>query len=134
MAPSFEEFMPERETASNDYIRGDTTALRAMLTGQDPATFMSPDGSIVVGAAPAARAQIDGATAFGPTSTGRFEVLNSGSDGDLAFWTGRQIASMDINGRDLPVPMTLRTTEVFRREDGAWKLIHRHADMADPHD
>lgn len=134
MAPSFEEFMPEREAASNDYIRGDPTALQGMLTGQDPATFMSPGGDITVGADAAAGAQVDGATAFGPGSTGRFEVLHSGSSGDLAFWAGRQIVTMDVKGRDTPVPMTLRTTEVFRREDGTWKLIHRHADMTNPRD
>ena len=37
-----------------------------------------------------------------------------------------------FNGRDEPVQMVLRTTEVFRREDGEWKLVHRHADLAPP--
>ena len=41
--------MRERDAASNDYIRGDTTTLRDMLTGQDPAPFMSPGGDLTVG-------------------------------------------------------------------------------------
>jgi ketosteroid isomerase-like protein len=27
-----------------------------------------------------------------------------------------------------PTPLDLRVTEVFRRADGEWKLVHRHAD------
>jgi ketosteroid isomerase-like protein len=27
-------------------------------------------------------------------------------------------------------PSTLRVTHVYRREDGDWKLVHRHADRA----
>jgi ketosteroid isomerase-like protein len=132
VAESFEDFLRRREAASNDYIAGDPAALQMMLTHLDPATFMPPSGAIVEGAASAAQAQVGGAAAFGPRSTGHFEVMNSGSSGDLAFWTGRQVASMDIRGQDHPVEMVLRTTEIFRREGGEWKLVHRHADAAPP--
>jgi ketosteroid isomerase-like protein len=134
MTESFADFLRRREEASNAYIAGDATALAAMLTTTDPATFLPPNGAVVEGAAEVAEAQVGGAAAFGPGSTGHFEVLGSGASGDLAWWTGRQVARMDVRGREEPVDMVLRTTEVFRREDGAWKLVHRHADVAAPPD
>ena len=66
-------------------------------------------------------------------SRGRFEVVQSGSAGDLGFWTGVHQAEMSIEGRDGLVPMVLRTTEIFRREKGALKLVHRHADFLKQH-
>ena len=27
-------------------------------------------------------------------------------------------------------PVTLRVTHVYRREDGEWKIVHRHGDLA----
>lgn len=125
----FDQFMRQRAAASDCYIRGDAGALAELLTDRDPATFMPPSGAMIEGAATAADAQLAGAVAFGPDSIGHFEVLNSGSSGDLAFWAGRQVAEMNVVGHGQPISMTLRTTEVFRRENGRWKLVHRHADI-----
>jgi ketosteroid isomerase-like protein len=27
-------------------------------------------------------------------------------------------------------PITVRVTHVYRRDDGAWKIVHRHGDLA----
>lgn len=33
-----------------------------------------------------------------------------------------------VVGQDKAAPMALRVTHIFRKEEGTWKLVHRHAD------
>ena len=125
----FEAFMKAREAASNQYINGDATPLLDMVTDHDPATFFPPSGDRVAGADAVTKSHERGAQGFASGSSGRFEVLASGASGRLAYWTGVQHADVRLKGKDGPVSMQLRTTEVFRFEHRDWKLVHRHADV-----
>jgi ketosteroid isomerase-like protein len=127
--PSFQDFLRTRERISNDYINGHPGPLKDITTQQDPATFFPPSGTTVQGAAAVSHGHSQGAASFRDGSTGQFEVMQSASSGTLAFWTGVQHAEVMMEGKDERVSMQLRTTEVFRLEDGEWKLIHRHADL-----
>lgn len=127
---TFEAFLSRREAVSSDYINGDFGSLAEISTTDDPASFLPPDGTSIVGAAAVNRANREGAARFCEGSSGHFETLNTASSGDIGFWTGLQHASVMLAGQKTPVQMKLRVTEVFRRESGAWKLIHRHADRA----
>jgi ketosteroid isomerase-like protein len=129
---SFEQFMLRREAISNDYINGRPDGLLDILTSENPATFFPPNGDRIQGAAEVHAADEKGAQAFDEGSAGHFEIMDSGSVGDLGFWTGVQYADVRMKGKDKPVPMQLRTTEIFRRRNGEWTLVHRHADMVDP--
>jgi ketosteroid isomerase-like protein len=56
-------------------------------------------------------------------------VLNSGVSGDLAFTVAiEHQESVRLGDQGKPAARALRVTQVFRRENGAWKLLHRHAD------
>jgi ketosteroid isomerase-like protein len=57
-----------------------------------------------------------------------YEPLGAGISGDLGYAIGLEHGEARLAGRDAPSPLVLRVTHLFRREDGAWKIIHRHAD------
>jgi ketosteroid isomerase-like protein len=57
-----------------------------------------------------------------------FEILAAGQDQNLGYtiWIERYHAR--LLGSDTIHPFSLRVTHIYRREGGAWKIIHRHAD------
>jgi ketosteroid isomerase-like protein len=109
-------------------VNGDAGPLREISTTTDPATFFGPGGGVEQGSAQVLAGNEKATRQFKQGGTTELEVLHSGSDGDLGYWTGLQHATVLIEGKSQPVPMSLRVTEIFRRENGAWKLMHRHAD------
>ncbi len=56
------------------------------------------------------------------------EVLHREASGNLAFWTGIEHARVAFDGAETPLGMKLRVTEVFRFENGDFRLVHRHAE------
>jgi ketosteroid isomerase-like protein len=48
--------------------------------------------------------------------------------GDLAYTAGFERGDVSVDGGE-PRPMTIRVTHLYRRIDGAWRLVHRHADF-----
>lgn len=86
---------------------------------------------------------------FGPFASGRHRVIATGEaaagryrDGEIlgfelvASHVGEDLACVveverfkaKVGDADALAPVALRATSVFRREDGAWRLVHRHAD------
>jgi ketosteroid isomerase-like protein len=54
------------------------------------------------------------------------ELLACDVVGDLAYTACLEHTSASVNGQ--PRTYTLRATQVYRREDGEWKVVHRHGD------
>jgi ketosteroid isomerase-like protein len=125
---SFDDFLQQRRQVAAAFVNGDPAPLREISSAVDPATIFGPGGGTERGAARVLEVNETASHQFHGGTTD-IEVMHSAASGDLAYWTGVQSASVRVGGKDAPVPMNLRVTEIFRREGGAWKLIHRHADF-----
>jgi ketosteroid isomerase-like protein len=53
------------------------------------------------------------------------------SSGDLAYTVGFERSHVSVDGGPMRDGV-LRVTHIYRRIDGEWKLMHRHADFAPP--
>ena len=124
----FEQFIKQREDAARAYVRGEAEPLGRLVARSSPATFFSPQGDYVQGAEDVSSRYESDDAIFEPGGDSHFEILHMAVDGDLAYWVGFQRATAHMRGNEQAVPFNLRITELFRREDGEWKLIHRHAD------
>jgi ketosteroid isomerase-like protein len=71
------------------------------------------------------------AARFSDVSEFRFDVEALGVGGDMAYTIGFERFTGSIAGRPVE-PVLVRVTHVYRREDGEWKIVHRHADNPGP--
>ncbi len=66
----------------------------------------------------------------GPFSNGTpvdFELVAAEVSGGLAYLVGYEHSSFSVDVGPVEAN-TLGVTHIYRREDGAWKLVHRHGD------
>jgi hypothetical protein len=59
---------------------------------------------------------------------GTCEVVRTIVAADLVVLVMIERSSVMFEGREAPHPWILRTTQIFRRTDGQWVRLHRHAD------
>ena len=124
----FEQFMKRREDAARAYVNGDAEPVRRISTQISPATFFHPNGDYEQGAEQVSSRYVRDAEHFESGGDSSFEVLQMAASDGIAYWVGFQRATARLKEKLEAVPMSLRITEVFRRQGDEWKLVHRHAD------
>jgi len=59
----------------------------------------------------------------------RWDIEVADARGDMGYTVGFERFNHHTQDGRIE-PMTVRVTHVYRREDGEWKIVHRHGDLA----
>lgn len=123
----FQQAISNVKSASQHYCNGKPKPFKALWSQADDVTIMGGWGSYEQTWAKVGE-RLDWAAARFLEGQGAFEMLAEGEDENLGYtiWIERYQAR--VQGSDAIRPVALRVTHIYRREDGAWKIIHRHAD------
>ena len=113
--------------AERALVDGDPELRLAMTSVQDPVTVFGAKVPIRMGWDEVSETLRWLAARWSHCTDYRFDVLASGMSGDLAYLVGFEHIANSVVGAPVE-PYTLRVTHIFRREQGEWKIAHRHAD------
>jgi len=129
-----DEFIAQCQQALGHQVRGDSVPFLECWSHADDVAILGAVGSYARGWE-AVRAHL-----LGTGKTLRLhhwtdlrveDILATAADG-LAVWVGLERMTRWVDGRT--EGRTLRTTQVYRREDGRWRLILRHANRVSAED
>jgi len=124
---SFRAFLVRFEAATRDMLSGRSAAWLAMVS-REP-TLFTPFGGVVIGRDTVLAQYRFAAGRLGPReATLEVEYLHVGVSGDLAFTVALERSLYQRADADTVRKNYTRATHVFRREEGEWKLAHRHMD------
>jgi ketosteroid isomerase-like protein len=117
--------LPHLTEADTAIHNGDAAPRIALWSHDDPVTLF---GAALMGSGWAeVREVFDLLASRFSNGTYEIEVIAAGASGDLGYVVGIEHSTASVGGAT-PEAYELRVTEVFRREDGDWKVVHRHAD------
>ena len=119
--------MAEMDTALHN---GDAGPRKARWSHNDPVTLF---GAVLTNVGwRDIEKTFDALAARFSNGTFEVEVIAAGASGDLGYIVAIEHTSVSVAGAP-PEPYELRVTTIFRREDGEWKIVHRHADGVPGH-
>lgn len=125
----FRTFLESFREGTERFINGDNKLWKANASQTGDAVIMGAWGAYEKGW-PEVSARYDWAARRFVNGEARLDVeyLASSVSGDLAYTVAIERSKVRLAGQATIAPMALRVTHVFRRENGDWKLVLRHAD------
>jgi ketosteroid isomerase-like protein len=121
------DFLPRFIDAQRAFHDGDPAPNNALWTDAPPVTLFAARGLCESGTERVTETFDRVASEFSAVRDYAWELLASGISGDLAYTVAIERYVASLRGAP-PAKQELRVTHVYRREQGQWAAVHRHAD------
>jgi len=118
----------QAHAALEKIVNGNSEEYNRLFSERDDVSLGNPFGPFVLGRQKVVETAANAATRYRDGEIVGFDLIAKYVTDDLACVVEVERFRARVgDGADL-VTLALRTTQLFRPEDGGWKLVHRHAD------
>jgi ketosteroid isomerase-like protein len=120
--------LEEYHRAGREITNGNPEVYKRLYSRRDDVTPANPFGPPVRGWSEVSATLDRAAANYRDGEVVGFENVSTGIGSDLAYAVEVESYRARVGGADELVPVAVRVTTIFRREEGSWKVVHRHAD------
>ncbi|HVP21743.1 MAG TPA: nuclear transport factor 2 family protein [Anaerolineaceae bacterium] len=122
------ELLVKTQEALNRLVKGDPEPYEALWSHLPDVTVLGGFGGYALGWDQVKENAEFAASRFRDGHLDGFRQIAGGESNDLAYSIWIEYGQVRVAGREESSPLVVRVTHIFRRENGAWKIIHRHGD------
>jgi ketosteroid isomerase-like protein len=124
---SWEEAMTRLTAAQRDFVNGDGAGIKRLFSHGEDVTVLGGFGGFEHGWKEVGP-RLDWAASHFAGGSYSQETLSATVGSDVACLVSQERWSYATPQQHQETLLELRVTQVFRREEGHWRLVHRHAD------
>jgi ketosteroid isomerase-like protein len=120
--------LKEYHRAGLEITNGNPDVYKTLYSRRDDVTLANPFGPPARGWSDVSATLDRAASNYHDGEVVGFENVSTVITPELAYTVEIESYRARVGGAAEMTPVVVRVTTVFRREDGAWKVMHRHAD------
>ena len=123
-----DELIERYQLALDEFMKGNPKPVQKLFSHREVATLANPYNPPVRGRERIAEVTEHAASLRRDGEATGFEIVSKYVTPELAYVVQVERLKVKVGGREDITPYSLRSTMIFRPEDGLWKVVHCHAD------
>jgi ketosteroid isomerase-like protein len=123
-----DELIEQYYRAQREFLRGNPEPVKNLFSHTEDVTLANPYGPPVRGWEKVSKSIEHAASLRSDGTFVEWQIVAKYVSAELAYVVQIERAEARIGAREEITPIAVRSTMIFRPEEGEWKIVHRHAD------